>query len=480
MATYSRTIGRVASVVSMPAWRQAMTSLDTLYNVSAAPPSQANSSIAFPGGIVPYGFSTNEDYGWDVMSGYSSGVLLEDVGGPFGTMVFGTGGHTRIQNQILSLGISDDVPAFGWFQQPYFETSAVNGAELYYNRAEFNALPANRKTGDGGGTEVAMTTAWLASGAVFPMGYEGWIFPRKLVYGQLGKNNPHGFRYMTPNYVPSAMTGTGAGAYLVVEAPQGPFSQGWLPSGASTADMVDPSARWPSGGRKWPVWCKDVFSGVWTRLAGGYQPDYSAYGFIRQHTAVAADQKRVYVSVDVGGGTAAYWFIDFTNGIAGATISKLITPTTNVAPNRGATGAFTAGHPDGRHLWYWPDLLNPSGLIVQDLDSGTQTRLSVGQGLNILSTDEPGMQYDAANNRILILQRYDGGVLKYRSVSIPSDPSIAAGYVVSAERTLVANSSVAQPVAPSRFYSKARLHSQLGVIFVPQDRGRMLAFRPSA
>jgi len=24
------------------------------------------------------------------------------------------------------------------------------------------------------------------------------------------------------------------------------------------------------------------------------------------------------------------------------------------------------------------------------------------------------------------------------------------------------------------------LHSQLGVIFVPQDRGRMLAFRPSA
>ena len=98
MATYSRTIGRVASVVSMPAWRQAMTSLDTLYNVSAAPPSQANSSIAFPGGIVPYGFSTNEDYGWDVMSGYSSGVLLEDVGGPFGTMVFGSGGHTRIEN----------------------------------------------------------------------------------------------------------------------------------------------------------------------------------------------------------------------------------------------------------------------------------------------------------------------------------------------------------------------------------------------
>ena len=479
MAVYSRTIARVASAVSIPGWRQAMTNLDTLYNVGTATPSQANSSIAFPGGIVPYGFSSNDDYGWDVMSGYSSGVLLEDVGGPFGIMVFGTGGHTRIQNQILSLSISDDSPVFGWFQQPYFETSAVNGAELYYNRAEFNALPANRKAGDGGGTETAMTSAWLAAGGGFPMGYEGWIFPRKLVYGQLGNNNPHGFRYMAPNYVPSAMTGTGAGAYLVVEAPQGPFAQSWKPSGASAADMVDPSARWPSGNRKWPVWCKDVYSGVWTRLAGVFQPDYSPYGFIRQHTAVAADQKRVYVSVDVGAGTAAYWYIDFTNGIAGATISKLFTPTTAVAPNRGTTGAFTAGHPDGRHLWYWPDLLNPSGLIVQDLDAGTQARLSVGQGLSISTTDEPGMQYDAVNNRILILQNYGNGVLKYRSVSLPSDPLNAGGYRVSVERTLIADSSVALPVAPTYFYSKTRLHPQLGVMFVPQDRGPMLAFRPA-
>jgi hypothetical protein len=480
MTSYSRTIARVASVVSLPAWRQAMTQFDTLYNVGTAIPSSANPSIAFPGGIVPYGFSTNDDYGWDVMSGYSSGVLLEDVGGPFGTLVFGTGGHTRIQNQILSLGISDDSPAFGWFQQPYFETSAVNGAELYYNRTEFDALAANRKTGNGGGTETAMTAAWLAAGGGFPMGYEGWIFPRKLVYGQLGNNNPHGFRYMAPNYVPSAMTGTGSGAYLIVEAPQGPFAESWLPSGASAADMVDPSARWPSGRRKWPVWCKDVYSGVWTRLAGVYQPDYLPYGFIRQHTALAADQKRIYVSVDVGNGTAALWYIDFTNGIAGATISSLISPSTAVAPNRGTTGAFTAGHPDGRHLWYWPDLLNPSGLIVQDLDAGTQARLSIGQALNIPASDEPGMQYDAANNRIVILQNRGNGVLTYRSVALPSDPMNAGGYAVSAERSLAADASVGTPVAPSYFYGKTRLHSQLGVMFVPQDRGPMLAFRPAA
>jgi hypothetical protein len=243
--------------------------------------------------------------------------------------------------------------------------------------------------------------------------------------------------------------------------------------------MIDPSARWPSGRRKWPVWCKDVYSGVWTRLAV-YQPDYPPYGFIRQHTAVAADQKRVYVSVDVGGGTAAYWYIDFTNGIAGASISKLLMPTTAVGPNRRTTGAFTAGHPDGRHLWYWPDLGNSSGLIVQDLDAGTQARLSVGQGLNISTTDGPGMQYDATGNRILILQDHGNGVLKYRWISIPADPLNTAGYIVSAERTLATGSSVAQPVLPTFLYGKAHFHSQLGVMFVPQDRAPMLAFRPAA
>jgi hypothetical protein len=478
MATYSRTIGRIGDAVPLPAWRQAMTQFDMLYNVSAGVPNSANGSLVFPGGVVPRGFGTIDSAGWDVMSGYSSGVVIDDVGGAFGTVVFGTGGHTRIQNQILSLSISNDAPEFGWFQQPYFETSAVNGAELYYNRAEFDALPSNRKTGNGGGTETEMTAAWLAAGGGFPMGYEGWIFPGKLVHGQLGNNNPHGFRYMAPNYIPAAMSGTGAGAYVVVEAPQGPFAQSWRPDGSTVADMVDPTALWPSGRRKWPIWCKNVQTRRWSRLEGGYQPDYIGYGFIRQHTAVARDQKRIYVSVDVGGGTAAYWFIDFADGVAGARVSSLITPRAAVAPNRATTGAFTGGHPDQRHLWYWPDLLNPAGLIVQDCDAGTQTRLDIGRGLSIAASSAPAMQYDAANNRVLILQQYSGGVLKYRSVSLPAEPLDAAGYVVSAERTLSADASVSQPVAPTRFYSKAHLHAQLGVMFVPQDNGRMLAFRP--
>jgi hypothetical protein len=467
-----------STTCALPAWRLAMTEHDRLYNVSAGPPSDANSSIVFPGGVVPYGFSTNENYGWDVMSGYSSGVLLDDVGGPFGTMVFGTGGHTRIQNQLLSLGLSEDAPTYGWFQQPYFESSDVNGAELYYNRAEFDSLPVTRRTGDGFGTEGDMTAAWLAAGGEFPMGYEGWIFPRRLVTGQLGNNHPHGFRYMAPSYIPSSMTGTGAGAYVVIEAPQGPFAQSWIPSGAPITSLVDPSAIWPSGRRRWPIWCKNVQTGEWERLLGGYQPDYPPYGYIRQHSAVARDQRRVYVSVDVGGGTAAYWYIDFADGIAGATVSELVSPTTAVAPNRGTTGAFTDGHPDGRHLWYWPDLLDANGLILQDVDLGTQTRLAIGRGLEIPAGTHPAMQYDAAGHRMIILQHGADGALVYRTVSIPTDPLDASAYVVSDERTLAVDDSVATPVGASYFY-KTRLHPTLGVMFVPQDRGRMLAFRPA-
>lgn len=455
-----------------------MSQVDRLYNVSVASPSQANSLIVFPNGIVPYGFSTNEDYGWDIMSGYSSGVLIEELGGAFGTMVYGTGGHTRIQNQILSLNLSEDTPNFGWFQQPYFETSAVNGAELYYNRTEFSALPANQKTGDGGGTEGTLTAAWRAAGSKFPMGYEGWIFPQKIIYGQLGNNHPHGFRYMAPCYIPATLTQWSSGAYLVIEAPQGPFAQSWLPEGATTEDLVHSSARWPSGRRKWPIWAKNVQTGIWSRLPGGFQPDYQGYGFIRQHSAVARDQRRVYVSVDEASATAAFWYIDFSAGFSGATVSGLLRPSTSVAPLRGTTGVFTDGHPDGRHLWYWPDLLSPTGLIMQDLDQVRQVQLAIGNGLSIGSGEEPGMFYDATGNRLVIVQRKSDGTIRYRVIQIPADPYQVSGYQVSAEKTLELDPSVVVS-GYTHFYSKMKYHSQLGVVLVPQDRGRMLAFRPS-
>src|SRR5581483_8134557 len=107
------------------------------------------------------------------------------------------------------------------------------------------------------------------------------------------------------------------------------------------------------------------------------------------------------------------------------------------------------------------------GLIVQDVDAGTQALLHIGQGLNIPSGSEPAMQYDASTNTIIILQKYSSGDLKYLTIPIPSDPLDVKGYIVSKQKTLAIDSSVSLPLAPTFFYSKTRLHPQLGVMFVP-------------
>lgn len=470
MTQWNRRIGRQVTN-AYPAWRTAMAVADRLYNVSSNAPNGANASLVFPGGIIPYGFGLADNQGWDVMSGYSSGVLLEDVGGPHGTIVVGTGGHTRIQNDLLSLNLSQDSPGFGWWQQPYFETSAVNGAELYYNQAVYNALPAAQKL------DSEDLTAWIAAGKPYPIGYQGWVWPAKMTYGQLGNNNPHGFRYHAPCFIPPSFTGTGAGAYVVVKAPQGPFSQAGVPSGAADADFFDATGMWPSGRRKWWIWAKDTATGIWTRLATP-QPDFAGYGFIHQHTAVARDQKRVYVSVDVGGSTPGGFYIDFSSGLAAAAPSSLWQGALACAPNRGSPGAFTDGHPQGKHLWFWPDLNFTDYFIVQDFDTNTQYRVGPISGYNVVANAEDCLIYDPTYHRILLVKRPVGNSITYLSIPIPADPTNAAGYVVSS-RTLTVNGDVAVN-SLTYYYKKCFLHPTLGVIFIPQDSGRMLAFKPSA
>lgn len=474
------TISVKASGSQAPLWARAMAQEDRLYNVSRNVPDSANANLIFPGGVVPYGWGQLENQGWDVMSGYSSGVLLEDVGGAAGTIVVGTGGHTRIQNNLLSLNLNDDSPGFDWWQQPYFETSGVNGAELYYNRSEFNSLPREQKTGDGGGTEDSMTAAWIAAGGKFPMGYEGWIFPKKFQYGHLGKNHPHGFRYHAPCYIPPSMTGTGAGAYLVVEAPQGPFVQSWLPSGASTTHLVDSSALWPSGRRKWPIYTKNTQTGEWQRLRYP-QPDVSWYGFIHLHTAVVPSLKRVYVSGDVANGTASFWSIDFANGLENVEVTGVQGGTAAIAPNRGTAGALTVGAPNGRLLWFWPDLSGAEYLVVQDLDNKTNFRVGPISGYSVAPGSEDAFIYDSLLHRLLVVRRPANGasgMISYLSIKIPTDVQSPSGYVVS-ERQLQVEAGVTVS-SVSHYYKKCFLHSSLRVIFVPQNSGRMLAFKPSS
>ena len=223
MAAYRLRVGAVGPPV--PAWRTAMTDTDTLYYVTAQAPSYA-AALTLPtrfgnSGTQP---ATATGAGWSVMSGYSSGTLLQDVGGPFGTMAYGTGGHAIIANQILGLDLNDDAPTWSWWHDPTYKTSDTGSADLYYAPSEETALVAG-----GRGTAARIrpgfeTTDGAAWDRAFPVAFDGWIFPRKLTTGQMGDNVPHGFRYSSTAYVPASVTGTDP-MFFAITAAQGPFDQ---------------------------------------------------------------------------------------------------------------------------------------------------------------------------------------------------------------------------------------------------------------
>jgi hypothetical protein len=477
MASFSRTISRIITDASQPpVWRREMVTSDRLYYVGNSSAGQADGlQTPMP---THFGQSQVDAYGgagWDVMTGYSSGTLLEDVGGPWGMMVYGTGGHTRLQNQLLGFALSADSPTFNWWQQPQFQTRATNGAELYYNPAEFDALPANRKI-----LSDESVSSWDKG---FPVGFDGWIYPNKMTTGQLGNNCPHGFRYSTTCFVPSSVTG-GDSVLFASLGPQGPFAQAWKPSDGQISDWLSPEAMFTARngtvGRRQAFYFKNTRTGVWAEHK--WQPDYLGYGFVRQSCGVFRDLKRIYISGDEANSTAGWWYIDMSNGLANFTRSNWFVPSTAIAPNRYASGAWTDGHPANRHLVYFPDLANTAGLVVQDFDTNQQYALDVGKGLNIPTNNEwIGMSYDARLNRILVLlQDYTTKDLYYYAIGIPSDPRDAAGYTVSKRLLSLGDPAMQSQLGDTTyFYRKTQLHPTLGIILVPFGRSRMLGFIPS-
>lgn len=565
MTQYTRTIGRQVTN-ALPAWRTAMVNPDTLYYVSAAAPAEADPYLQIPHGLsnLPSHFTTNEAYARDVIGGYSSGTLVEDAGA-FGQMVIGTGGHTRFQTHLLSLDLSADAPVWRWFQQPRFEVSNTNSADVYYNPAEHTALangvrglaaivPDLNVTGTVGAATTPTTTQFTPSAIVnfpavadflllrtitfndntptvalrnvtricsantsaalplitlatalpvapasgdtfiflaedmgrwdraFPVAYQGWIYPAKITTGQLGGNVIHGNRYSIPSYIDAAATGWGAGGYVTLtNGPQGPFSQSWIPGLTTVAEWVNAAWIWGTGRRKHAIGVMNTSTKAWTILSAPI-PDYVPYGFVSPHSAYAPDQKRVYVSVDEASGTCSHYYINFSAGVAGATVSAFTRPVSgNASPDRNSSGAFTANHPQGKHLWFWPDLGNDSGLICQDLDNNVLLNLAIPSGgANFRA--RVGMGYDPVNNRVLIL-KWNVSLSRYElwKIGVPSDHTNAAAYTV-VMVPLVAGPGVTV-TAPDMddWHGKARfmVGRGLNVILVPYALNRMLCLRPA-
>ena len=477
-----------------PAWRTAMASPDVLYYVSsAANAGSAGYAPALTGAPTHFGATASGGgagtAGEDVMSGYSSGTLLADVGGGNGTMVFGTGGHTRLQNQMLGIDLNVDSPVYAWWHDPTYKTSETGGAQLYYSPSEQSALEAGAR-----GSAAVIPSGEDASGwdRQFPVAFDGWIYPAKLTTGQMGDNVPHGFRFFSIAHVPASVTGGDSVMFAHIAA-QGPFAQTWYPDTGSTMDeWADASALFTVGGnyrRRMPYYTRNLTTGAWSLHQ--WRPDIApyTYGGLVSHTF--PDLKRVYslgVAVNAAGTTAlGYWYVDMSSGIGSATESAWIIPTgdnegTSFALGEYTCGAWTVGHPDDLHIFIGPDANFSDGLIVIDLDTDTIARIDLSAFSFSLPSngDYIGMSYDATNNRVLILLKNTGThALTYWSIGLPADPMVVTGYT--AELRNVTTSEGSMPLSDIAYmYGKTKLHPTLGCILVPTNSGRMMGFVPSA
>jgi hypothetical protein len=468
----------------IPAWRTAMTETDRLYYVGTSVPYDAPALPGMPqsfgsSGTAPDSFGA----GWDVISGYSSGTWLESESGAYGMMVYSTGGHTRLQNQILGFNLSLDDPTFTWWQQPTWVTSDTAGTDLYYSPSEAAALEAGPR---GTAARIRLDTNETADAGAwdgdFPVAGGDWIFPRKMTTGQMGNNVPHGLRYSCAQFIPASLTG-GAPIYMGIPGPQGPFAQAYKPATITDSEWMDASVL-VSDARRWPYYFKNCTTGAWT-LNQWLPTQLGVGGFGGPKIGVFTDLKRVYICGAGSGLNSPGWcYLDFTGGAAGHTVSAWSGGMLGIG--RYVSGAWSEGDVLGRHFAVFASDQNNDSLVVYDFDAGTSFAIDLGsQGYSHDPNDEwQGMSYDAENSRVLIVRRNTTTWAPYYwSITVPATLTNAAGWVAD-ERTLtlddagISSTHFSSP-AMSNLYGKSRYLPPLGVCLVPFNQQRMLAFRPS-
>lgn len=467
MSTRRTMGGHVTNV--LPAWVQAMTVSKRLYVVNGTHPGNTTGLLLSSGFPTHFGDNVTGSFGagWDVMSGYSSGVHYADASA-FGRMEYRTGGHTRLQNQALGLDLNAGAPSYSWAEQPTYQTSDTAGANMYY---------------DPGASVQTVGEDGASWNRVFPVKFDGWVYPRALTDGNMGNSVPHGMRYCTVCYVPAAASGSDP-LLLAVLGPQGPFAVAYKPANVTDAEWFDPAWVHGSGRRKQGIYVKNLRTGAWSRV--GLHPDLAGLGGF---AAIAVTHepytRKCWVSVD--GTTALHYSIDFTGfeNTGTVTVGSVVTPAGSHAPNRYCQGAFTAGSRHGHRLWVWPSLSSNTDLVIQDVAAGTNSSVNLSsKGLWLpIGFEKVGTSFDPVNNRMLVIVP-DGNPpsltngMALWEITIPASYTDVASYTVT--KTILSTDAAVPALTGltmAEFYGKTQYLPRLGVCLVP-FHSTMLGFRP--
>lgn len=490
MPTYTRSIaGFVSTLPSLPAWRQAMTQPRMLYPVGPASVNEVLRPLAAapPGGVVPPRFY---DHRQDarVHVGWNGSCYVPDAGFA-GKLVYFQAGENFWGNAATAFDLQTG--QWEWWQDNYFCTSleqaVAEDADAYYSPTDAARLPANRQFTE----SPEFYAAWDKG---FPLAHQGWVYRRKFTSHSHGRNRLWAGRYNTVCSIPKEMTGTGRSAVVINgHSWRGPFSQGPTPSGyrpySDWVEKVDAEGY----GMSYVFW-QDPVSREWSRLPTPV-PGLTRPGVYAQAAAVDAAYKRVYyVNWEP---TRSIYYVDFSRGVAGASLSSLQQLTTvgrqDVLPGDRSSVTFTDGHPQGRRLIYFraesaTDAV-ANTLVMIDLDSNKLYPLGPIPGLDI---DRPGMTrphcglaYAADQNALVLTTKArDRGGASTHIIPIPNDPTVASNYSAQTLSLALANGLTLETRSDGEInmwmygQGKGGYVPSLGVVLTTQLDGPLLAYRP--
>ena len=499
MTQYSRRVGALRTN-ALPAYTSTTTDANKLYAFGQVT-SVLDNMLVWPGGggAIPNMNGGGDGSPAQQHRGWGSCWYVPDFG-THGAMVFGRTGEFTMENQRTYIDMATG--NWGIWDQPFCcltEASAATAdADYYYNLADYNAIKNSRGSAGivyGSAAPYNYTnwgdTEWDGT---FPVGLplstqEGWVQRRKLTGNNFGNGVVARYRYNNHATIPASWTGLGCAALLINPRVLGGPFQGSVQLPLGLTDASRWHAQMTAGGQtKHFLSYQRLDTKAKALITTAHLPD-SFSGYTGDtHCWLDSRNKRAYFMFRIG--ALAAWYADFSNGIAGMTISTPVAFTRindyDMIPSDSANHGSTDGHRDGRRLIYFMSHNSTaSHLVLLDMDGNTLRLLTPIPGLTWQSapgTDiNLGFNYDPASNVMRIAEQTQTGEVYVHSFEIPADPLVASNYSVSRVQLSKAPGAAVDTTQWIRMFGERPLIQGYigGRVVIPQYANKPLTFKPS-